>query len=1016
MLLGKKKRRNGLAVSLCRMFCSAAAVLLLCLMPVLAEENVTEATVHPAAETEDAGQTEILEDFSTEIPDGWMPATNVQKILHGFRDGVSSLYAELSHTGRETRYAVMRLYDSDMGENLLSFANLSFPVRIEGEAENYTVRLTLYSGMETYQAEALVPGGDWYVFEADIDAWTLRTAVNLCEITVETEGEAVYGFWIGSISGGGGANLRQVDAYMTFGFTAEGGEATYQDGVYLLDAGSDGSMTIVADAARTEYSTTAGRTALRIVLRNAREGGEISLAVSAAASADQEFLIASNSSLYGGENTYLLAFDETIALRAYRLSFRGLYADVGENVELVSVSLETFPETADAGDDLPGQMTKCSFSDDMCTLTVSGTLPASVVAEYIGAQIELYEIPMWESSETVFAASEPIAQMKISTRYSFAVDMSGRTDTAVMCRYAAVIRTDTACVPITPVRYPSYSTESRRSPASVTGLYASDSADVFTANASSVLVDVYVDRLLGGKSGNVSGQLYIRGGVSFCFDYSYIKQLDAEIEFYLATGTAVYLRFLCGEDLSEFGYTYPCDGAAYYTFDVSGEAGANMLCAVTEFLMKRYPDVCGLVSGERLDTAFYNGADLYDLHTYAANCARVMRLLYNSAVTVNPSICVFAPIGHTAQDAQLLETYGETLARQCDPVVLAACISWQLEQEGKISFGLLYLSDDAQEALGHMKNILAQLKAMQCSMPQESLVLWTPAVPYDAATLLEEYASCCSTAENVGVQVLFLSVEAQENMEDLYAGLKTALPDDESGRRVEIRRAEVTEEITGYTGQYALIDFANAYSTLGWRSGSGCTRIGTQASSFGGGRSLHAVFSSSDGERFTAVRGNILCVQEYAWDLTSAPYIVYSFQALTQLETTTEAELTFVFGDGNVRAEYTVCVETGKPVQVLCDLSDFAAADTVSFAAILVRCDSAVDLDMRSVTAYSRMYDTEELKTLYANRSLNMMPGTSDTVSWTPMQTVLVFGAVFGGIVVLALLSRRRESDKGEKS
>ncbi|MGM9652665.1 MAG: DUF5722 domain-containing protein [Eubacteriales bacterium] len=998
---------RSLPAILCLCVLCAAAAFFLSPLSVQADDILLAAD---AVLLSDAAETEnvlCLDGFADGEEDAWMTGTNVASVTVREKGGSRYLVALPGAYASGQDYTVMRMYGEDAELNLMEYSALTFSILIPGASESeYTVRITLYSGLDTLSAEARVTGDEWYSVTAGIGDWALRTYINMFEITVTDEGGGVSSFAVGGVSACGRADTQIADAFLTFGLQAEGGSAEYRDGVYYLDAGADGLLTLAADAARPAYTAGDGVSVVRIVLDNALEGGYVSLAVSDVSASASSFTIASTCALSYGENTYLLPYDSDIALHAYRLSFRGLYPDGDAPVALRSVSLETFAGT-DSGA-YAGKITQCAFGDGMRTLTVSGTLPAAAAAENINGRLALYEIPVWRTPEEVLTEGEPLAVIKMSTKFTFSVDLSGRESTAAMSRYQAVILTDGSTTPIAPPRYPEQTAAASRSSLSVVGLYGADSAGVFESNASSVILDVYVDRLLAGSEGG--GRLCVRGGRYYYLDYAYIRELDKEISFYVAADVEVYLRLLCASDLSDAGYTFSCAGAGFFAFNVRGEEGANMLCAVTEYLAARYSGLSGFICGERLDAAVYNGADMSDAAAYAALCADTMRLVYNCAVRYIPDVYVIAPIGHYEEEKQYAAALGEAGAdAACDPALLSIMISRCLLREGDIPWGLMYVSDNAAEALSRAQNILVQMKAVGCRAPHEFLLFWQPSSGYSPDVLLAEYGERCLAAQNAGARVLFLSLASQTEQKDICAGLKYTLTGGDFPRQLSEFEAERFPDGSSYAGSFVLSDFSRAYSTLGWIAGSGCSRLGTQVSGlFGDARSLHAVFDSGTDAMFEAVSGNLLCVFSAADNLSYAPRVVYTLQVTSQLESTAEAELVFVFGSGDTRAEFSSTVPTGVPVDILCDLSEFAGAETIDFAAITVRSASSVTIDISSITCYSENLSTAQLASLYRDRASAPDATESTGEAWNAAQKMLIGAVLLASITMLALLSRRR--------
>ncbi len=1013
-------RRNRIQLTALVMLCAA---LFLCIPTADAAEVLCEAVAVPADQAGELEAEVVVDDFGEESSAEWMTSTGVTAVNRVMTDGAYVMSARLKENTAGP-YSIMCLF-GNAAQNLHTQTELRFTVFIDGaevpsdesaEEEEpitplYTVRLSMHSGVSSMTAETQIPANTWYTVTVDIEPWTLRTNLHMCEITV-LDGEAgVDGFSVGPLLAGGMADMEIADTFLTFGFAAEGGEAFYRDGVYLLEPGRDGAMTLVADAVREDYTVGSGVSAVRVVLDNAMEGGVISLAVADSSAADSRFTISSTCSMYYGENVYLLPYDSSIALRAYRLSFHSLFPDAVDYVTLRSVSLVSLPETDTSV--YPARIRSCAFDEDFRTLQFAGNLNASVTAQYIDGQLALYEIPVWEDALEVIRNSTPAAVMRMSTQFSFSLDMSGREHMAALSRYQLAILHDEGVVPISAALYPERGAEPAAATLSAVGLYGADNEGIFEANASSVILDVYVDRLLGGKDGLSGGRLRVRGGQYYYLDNAYIRELDSEINFCLAADVEVYLRLLCATDLSEKGYSVYCEDALLYAFDVYNEAGASALCVVTDFLAERYREVRGFVVGERMDAAVYNGADLSDDTRYAALCADTLRLVYNSAVVYIPDVCVIAPMGHYASEIRELD-YGNAdgAAQYCDPVLLASLISRRLADTGEMPWGMLYMSDNSAEALGHAQNILIGMKAVGSDVPEQTMLLWRPPVSYSPDIVLLEYEDRCYSARAAGMRVMFLSVagfSASEQAE-ITAGLKYTLDKTEYRRPLSEFEAQLLDDKPSiYAGRYVLHDFTRSYSTQGWIAGSGCERLLTESGAVVGGRSLQAVFTPSDGSLFTPVSGNILSVSGVTDNLSYAPYVHYSLQLTTQLESASEADLVFIFGSGDMRAEYSVTVPTGVPVEVLCDLSEFGGAATVDFSAVSVRCDSTVSMNITKITCASAEYDNRSLDDLYKYRSVSAGADadTSDGVM-SDAQKMLIGVLLLGSVMALALSSRRK--------
>ena len=988
-------------IRLCALFAAISIFLLFLPASVHAESTLTASAAAVLLPSPDLGMTGTpLDRFADGTTDGWMSGTGISEVSLTEDKGYACLRGTVSPNADGSIFTLMRLFGDDR-VNLLEHSHLSFGIRIEADTEAlYSVSVTMYSALSSITAKTEIPGGDWYAISADISAWDLRTSVDFMEICVETaEDVQTNAILLSDICATGSASLDAVNAFLTFGFTADGGSAVYEEGAYVLDAGEDGILSLAANAARDEYVSGEGTAVLKVVLDGAKSGGSLSLAVSDAFSGLSAFQNAASCSLKEGTNTYLLPFRSEVALYAYRLRFESLFAET-DAVRLLSVSLLYLPEADTAS--YAGKITSCAFSDGLSSLTVAGTLPSQTVADNLKGTIALYEIPVWSDPASVLADSEPVAEIKISNRFQFTVDLHGRESSAAVSRFAAVLRSGDTMTMIAPAVFPDAQEGTARPYRSAVGLSGANPAGIFSANAANVIVDVFVDELLGGVEGNSSGRLCIRGGRYYYLDTQYLRELDEELRFYSAADVDVYLRLLCGTDLSARGFTFSCDGAGFFAFDVTNEDGAYMLSAVTDYLAAAHPALRGFIVGERMDSALYNGADLSDLPSYAALCADTMQIVYTAAAAHIPDVSVIAPVGHYLSEADA----------DADTVLLAVHLSRCIERRNNMPYGLMYVSDDAAELIGHTENLLAGMRAVDAAPPSELFFLWR-ANPTSAESLLADYSLRSEAISRLGIRAFFLGVDRQADPDTLYQNLRHVKVAGDTGRTLHEFTAQLLPAVPdadAYTGKYTLYDFTKSFSTLDWIAGSGCATLTTQSGVFSAGtRSLHAVFPSDSADPFGKASGSILCMMPSALDFTNAPYFCCTLLVASALESTDTAEIVFVFGSEDARAEYAFTAQAGQPVRVLCDLSAYGGWDSITSAAILVRADSPVTVDIPQILCYSDTHTAEELDAHFSTAA-----DTADSAGRnapTAAQFLLWIFIFVATLSAFALLSRR-ENDR----
>lgn len=993
---------------LCGLFVIAFALALLPFVHAANEPAEAIPLIAPVAEADAL----LLESFEDGYLTGWIQESGVSKFSFERADGIQCLKATAMPEAENNSYAVLRLFGAHGRLNLLTKSRVTATLKIAGDADTlYTVSIRLFSGMAERTAEVKIPGGSWYAVSVGIEDWNLRLAIDAAEIRVtDANNGGVDHFLIGNLTASGEASLDVANTFLTLGFTADGGTAEYKDGIYALNAGGDGIMTLLADAARADYTPAEGTMALRIVISGAKEGGTVSLAVSDAFSGTSSFEISSSCQLYSGTNTYLLPFSNSFPLYAYRLSFYGLFSDsyLADGVHLVSVSLVNLPDT---DENSLAKISAFTFGDALSSLTVKGSLSSDTVAEFIDSTLCLYEIPVWADPHTVFKTDEPLSEMKISTRFSFEVNLKGREATAAVSRYALVLKTDTEVIPLAAARFPDMPISEAPATRSPVGLAGADAAGAFAANAANVIIDVYVDELLGGADGNTSGRLCVRGGRHYYLDYEYLRKLDDEINFYIAADIDVYLRLLSKTDLSSRGFTFSSPEAELFAFDVQNEDGAYMLSAVTDYIASHYQNLRGFILGDRLDSALYTTAALTDENVYAALCADTMRIIYTAAATHIPGITVIAPIGNYSSETDAGNVSPKT---SYDPVLLIVYLSQHITKNGEMPWGMLYISGNSLEMVGHAENILGRMKAVETAIPDEFFLLWQPPFVLSPESLFFEYEMRGAMASKLNPRVFFLDVGDQEYPDTLYNELKYVEFPGDTGRHLTEANAQIFASDTTrpmYKGSYTLYNFKKSFSTLHWIAGSGCTTLTTQSGIIADGeRTMHADFSNTD-DPFLKANGNILCMMPAALDFTRAPIVTVKLLAASSLESTDSAELVFVFGSGDARAEYEITVPVGQVVTVACDLSDYAGASHVNSAAILVKADSAVTLDIAHMYCFSETHTSDEL-TEHFTKSLTGDTGIGvDGRALTFTQIALLSTVFVITLSVFALLTRRGRQD-----
>ena len=150
--------------------CALLCVLLLVPgVSVRADENVVlDAQTVEIQHAYTAEDVRVLDGFAEEGAAGWIAATGVSSVRMTSRDGVSILQTIPAHAD-SGEYTVMRHYPAGDEPNLMESAELTAQILVPGDAETmYTVLIRMYSGLNTWTAQAQIRAGAWHTVSAPI--------------------------------------------------------------------------------------------------------------------------------------------------------------------------------------------------------------------------------------------------------------------------------------------------------------------------------------------------------------------------------------------------------------------------------------------------------------------------------------------------------------------------------------------------------------------------------------------------------------------------------------------------------------------------------------------------------------------------------------------------------------------------------------------------------------------------------------------------------------------------------
>ena len=680
----------------------------------------------------------------------------------------------------------------------------------------------------------------------------------------------------------------------------------------------------------------------------------------------------------GGEKESVLSAGES----GQTLRFTYSEGDVGitlafTGTDSVSLSSVRFYRTGEYEQQYLASLSTLTVRDG--EVTAEGGLKSGTAKLLEKCKLHLYAVP--------FSGGEPVllATEKVSSRFSFSASVSALPRGAAENYFYVVADDGESVTVLTPLCFASYGTTFSATDTEITGLFGCAPVGIYESGSPNVVVDVYLDRLMGGSA---AGTAISHGGTTFTLNNSYVSELDKDIRFYRAAGTAVALRLLLsapvtgagGEELT-FG------GNGKYTLRADTAGGTDLLLAAVGFLSGRYPNINSLILFSELNSILYeSGLSAWEL---ADNAGMLMRLACGTAAENIPSIYVTLPFESGSAATPPGKTPDDN-GEICD--VLAALVSEKLTNIGGVPWAVMLSSPEASTV--PLEALLHTGRQSSRSLPSFGIFMWIPSAEgedagssgsMDIEAIAEKYAELCNGSGNT-VRMVILSLEMLAGKglgADEYAVLEQVM----KAKDITVSKKDAENaarfDFSEIPGSCTLWDFSGSYSTHGWFDGSGLDFFGTvgvkdSSGEPSGGRVLRSTLS--DTGRGDA--GVLLNFFDTPIDLSVAPYVEFVFSVTDSSGDLSDAEVVFIFHDsGGHRAEFHMdfsasMVNEDGSCRVLCDLSDSEYAGGITSLGIVIFSDGGETVDMRQINAYSRTLTGEELAAAVfrGNEELSRLP------------------------------------------
>ncbi len=667
-------------------------------------------------------------------------------------------------------------------------------------------------------------------------------------------------------------------------------------------------------------------------------GGSVSAEFNGGLGADRErAILVQTRQTSPGEHVYLFRFVSDEA-KTVKFNFQS-----PDGSSVTCKSLEYFAAGAhDPRVDSAGCVIDCTVRDG--DLVVEGKLNKTAAVEFIGKTLGLFTVPAVGGEEV------KLAEGRAGSAFSFSVSLSSLPREGRENYFWVSVLEEDGDVPITDKQFLS-GAEPAEGNASVTGLYGAEPAGVFEAGMNRAVVDVELDRLTGGGRSLTSGLSATRDSKTYFLNDDYVRTLDAEMDFYEASGIGVYLRFSVAEPSEWFGKEAKSGS--------DDPRGLDLYLALTSFFCGRYGNVSSIIIPDlKGDGSLWEDA-----------CAEALlaRLTYAEASENYGSFTVTVPVAGLGDGKD-----GETFA---------AFVAESLYQIGKIPWSLLTVTE--RSTFYGLDVPISSSRANGTAAPSFSALIWTPEGK-TASEAARVFLDMCAAGKEAGSRAVILSVPSVSGSDLLdYSILRGS-----RGKDVPARSTEDFSAVGSLvTSSVTLWDFKDSYSTEGWVAGSGIGSFGTNYfSERSGDRVLRATLDAASSH------GIILRTFPEEVNFSRFPLIEFDLSVTSE----NGAVVTFMFGTEAGDVEYVLdCPSGAGERRVVCDLGDLPEAGGVRYFSVLIRSSGTATADIFRIAAHST---TDTDGSIRIDGSLSAEDGTAKD-----FDKRIVYIPVAAGIVLIPL-------------
>ena len=746
---------------------------------------------------------------------------------------------------------------------------------------------------------------------------------------------------------GGFGNTKK---YGTAGFMSENAEITMSSGKVTPDKNGDATLTGYPSGQLIEHS---GKMYLFVESDGIGSGSaDVTLRYCENVTGKIVESVSPRITLAAGECEHVFPFEVNGTILSYTVDFSGVESDGGFYLKGVRICRgESF-----VGEKGLGKIN--SIKRDGNKITFSGTMERETVKKYPDMSIGFYAVEYGaDMSDAILLGS-----VKITTQFDYTADLTSLPVSADTYLFTAGLAADDGNVkPICRPR--SYDAKKSEHSSSIKlGFSDAPVVSAFEANASHIIIDVPLDKLLKKSKNNVSDAVTVPYTVydkstadnlpetkTAALDRKLLEEIGADVDFCVSAGMRVYLRFTSATVID--GLTYMEKTASNYAPDLKNAESRAEYAALVRFFAERFAGLDGFVIGTDAASDGQIGADVSsDPVGYASGLAEICRITYSAAEKTLGDPLVIVPMSED---------------KKTQSASLCVLLADRLGEIGRIPFALMSIVDDA-ESSAKTGAAARNISEMGYEPPEYSMILYKAdeqalyrgyADNGDKETDLAEYAAMkieefCR--EQSKTDVVFVSLDGTElgGGRELYSSLKKM---NDVGEITE--GAAVMGNGTSENDGYDIWDFSDKFYSLGWRA-IGVSSCRNAAQTLGGGdkRCLRALFDKEE----SGAAGILLCTFDSSVDMTDAGKM--TFTLAVGGNGGENVSVVIVLGTDDDRAEYYASVPSdGEQRTLTCDLTEYRLRNKVDYVGVMLYSDESAELEIEKVNISSETADENEL-------------------------------------------------------